>query len=740
MLNRLYFLIRLIWLLPLFVVLQALEPLFRWRKKPQISLRAVEVTTHRPGISVVIPECANPELLGECLESVGRAAVILKEPVQVVIVVNGSSPYLYDHLRRRFPEAEWLFFDKPMGYSRAITQGIKRARHGWVYLLNNDVVMALDALIQVAQLRAAHVFAIASQIFFKDPNRRREETGWTDFSWENGELVIFDALPEGQKTIRGTLYAGGGASLFQKALLERLLDSTHPYHPFYWEDVEWGVKAWKKGYASVFCPSSKVWHSHRATVNKFYPEYEVKRIFRRHQLQFRLRNRMPGDSNWRIVKAIARMDWKSFGKLALPSNMLRCVKSRFQALPFPCSGASLRYARLKYYRRVSPSARKKPLIVLVSPYCIFPPFHGGAVRVYSLMRALSASYEFVVLSDEGTSYGMRAVQALLGYAAEIHLVAGRDLEVLAKQEIVKRVRHHSTDALREELRRLAISRHPQAVIIEFMELAALVEEVPQAIPKVLSLHEVLLGTGSEEKDSVQSAWIRQYDATVVVSEEDQALMAKGSNGERSLRGFSEAPPTWLVPNAVHLNSRYVPSQAARILFVGPFRYPPNLNGIVLFLKCVYPLLLPLIENLELWVVGGSGALERAQNMEAFGQPGVRLFEYVPDIHRMLQESTVTINPADGIRGSSLKVIESIASGRVCISTREGARGFLDSGFPSLVIRETIEEFASPLQNLLCDATSRHALEFPRRELLEEFTWTRSGQKLRTELDRLIGRL
>ena len=48
------------------------------------------------------------------------------------------------------------------------------------------MVLAPDALTKVLAYRRPEVFAVASQIFFVDPQRRREETGWGDFHTREG--------------------------------------------------------------------------------------------------------------------------------------------------------------------------------------------------------------------------------------------------------------------------------------------------------------------------------------------------------------------------------------------------------------------------------------------------------------------------------------------------------------------------------------------------------------------------
>jgi glycosyltransferase involved in cell wall biosynthesis len=77
----------------------------------------------------------------------------------------------------------------------------------------------------------------------------------------------------------------------------------------------------------------------------------------------------------------------------------------------------------------------------------------------------------------------------------------------------------------------------------------------------------------------------------------------------------------------------------------------------------------------------------------------------------------------------LKLIESIAAGRVCVSTADGARGFAESGFSSLLIRDRIEDFCDPLERLLLDPQWRISIEKPDRDRLQQYSWADSAFKL-----------
>jgi GT2 family glycosyltransferase len=257
-------------------------------------------------LTVLIPERDNPGELAQCLTSVRRAANEWREPLDTMVVVNGSTETAYRRLRAEYPEVRWQFHDRALGFTGAVDAGLRQTHRDWVYLLNDDVVLDPAALRAVGEHRGDGVFSVASQIVLKDETRFREETNWTTLLVEDGLATVHDWIPKSEQPA-ATFYAGGGASLFRTRLLRNVL-SRSVYHPFYWEDVEWGWRARKLGYESVFCPESIAHHTQHATIGRLYAAEDVERIVTRNRLLFQLRNFTETGSVERAMEAIARTD------------------------------------------------------------------------------------------------------------------------------------------------------------------------------------------------------------------------------------------------------------------------------------------------------------------------------------------------------------------------------------------------------------------------------------------------
>lgn len=373
--------------------------------------------TWAPGVSVVIPERGTPLLLKRALVHLRAALARIAEPWEVIVVVNGEPARTYADLRAGFPEVRWLFHEQALGFGGALEGGLAAARFGGVYLHNSDMALEENALGTLLPWRAAHVFAIASQIFFDDPQKRREETGWGDLRLRAGRAELFDRTPEPSGLVRGGLYAGGGSSLFDTALLKCFAAGTRSYAPFYWEDVDWGVQAWRNGLEVLFHPGSVAWHRHRATISRCYPADEIERIVARNGVLFALRN-FPVD--WPVLQRAARADNATTKELAAPTSLaeIRTVRQARRRVPFPNIDVE-RTTRHYYGHPATPDGR--PLVLVVSPSLDLPRQDDGARRTWRLCEDLRDNCRYILLSDESAARVLSDTERI-GPFESVHLV------------------------------------------------------------------------------------------------------------------------------------------------------------------------------------------------------------------------------------------------------------------------------------------------------------------------------
>lgn len=716
-------------LLPLYFAMRAAD-----RLAATLPLRPTRsIGPWQPGVSVIIPDRDAPVMLAEALDALHNALREVREPVQVIVVANGAVRAAYRDVEARFPAVEWVHDLAPLGFAGAIERGLAQARYDGTLLLNNDMALERQALVSLLSLRDNGVFAIASQILQQDATGRREETGFTDWYVDRAGMHLYHAPVPGRPDPALHLCASGGAALFRTALLREYIGDSRCYDPFYWEDVEWSVRAWRDGYRVLFCPNSVARHRHRATTARFYASDELDRIVLRNRLLFDARHGVSGfDVEW-LMARICELPYASQRELAqLPqaADVLRTRRARRRP-PQPLSPPRLVDARdgavavtssYSFQLRVPMAGRSR--LLLVTPFAAFPPRHGGARRVAEMVRGLRDAFDIALVTDEASLYDARSFADFDGLC-EVRLVqrAAED-EPLRTDDISTRMRRHCHPALAAVVDEALQSFGPDVVQIEHAELAPLVRRRSGSARWLLDLHDAI-GPGDfpEHADAVCYAEdLAAYDAVILCSEEDRA--------------FVRHPRVTCVPNGAALEfGDYRPSSSSSVLFIGPFRYRPNREGIVRFLREAWPAIRAAVPDSTLTILGGDEHVQYTSGEPAFAQAGVTILGHRDDVPQLLARCALTINPLAGIRGSAVKLVEALVAGRVCVSTRDGARG-IGLATPALVIVEDAAAMAAPIAHLLVDSAERHRLEAPDAAALTRYGWPQAMARLRSLYDEL----
>ena len=496
----------------------------------------------QPGISVVIPERDAPEMLLEALDSLHGALAEIDEPHQVVVVVNGAAPERYVGVLERYPDIEFVYRAEPLGFSAAIVEGLKRVRHDWTFLLNNDVTLDRLALRELVKSRGEDVFAIASQIMQRSASGRREETGFVDWYVDGIGVRVFHADPGATTAVRPHLCASGGAALFRTEPLKRYARDSRCYDPFYWEDVEWGVRAWQDGMRVLFCPLSRAWHKHRVTTTRFYALDEIERMVERNRVLFDARNAIVREGPAWVVARIRELpeaSQRELGRLAqawaIFRQRLRARRLRRLPAPPPLPALAKRQPAAKmpaeafaYRLRTAdpPAVPPRPRVLVVAPFAIYPPRHGGARRIAGLLRELRRDFDIILVADEASIYDVRCMVHFDGLHA-VHFVRTEYRRGDSQSTLSERLRTHCHPALVASVEEALQLYHPDIVQIEHVEIAELIHCRRPGQRWTLALHDAC--DENDFADRAEADWFQRqllarYDAVTVCSAEDQAMV------------------------------------------------------------------------------------------------------------------------------------------------------------------------------------------------------------------------
>jgi GT2 family glycosyltransferase len=257
------------------------------------------------GISIVIPTWNGLALLDHFLPSVisaaGRHAKQESCQVEIIVVDDGSADASVAWLRARGfsergsgdenPSLRLLMNQSNLGFGRACNRGIGAARFGLVLLLNNDVEIEADCIGSLAEnFRDASVLAAHCRVI---DARNGIECGTgklggfaRGFIRVHRSYITVDRGPGvHRETPLYSMFAGGGASMFDRSKFIAMGGFDEIYSPFYWEDVELSYRGWKRGYSVVYEPRAVAHHKISSTIGGLNPR-RVRRIQQRNRLLY----------------------------------------------------------------------------------------------------------------------------------------------------------------------------------------------------------------------------------------------------------------------------------------------------------------------------------------------------------------------------------------------------------------------------------------------------------------------
>lgn len=256
-------------------------------------------------VSVILNTNRRADTL-ECLASLGRQTHTRQH---VIVLDNASTDGSPEAVRAEFPNVELVGLTDNQGYAGNNNVGIKLALErgaDWVFVLNEDTVLdpgCLAAL--VAQGEAdAKVGIVGPLVYHHDGQDVIQSAG--------GEMnTHLESWHRGQNQKDAGQYArplasdwiSGCAILVRRNVIEQIgmLDARFFY---YWEEVEWCLRARKAGWGIVMAPAARLWH--KGVQQNYQPKPSVTYYGTRNRLMMLQKHRVPL-STWLVT-------WSQLGR------------------------------------------------------------------------------------------------------------------------------------------------------------------------------------------------------------------------------------------------------------------------------------------------------------------------------------------------------------------------------------------------------------------------------------------
>jgi GT2 family glycosyltransferase len=198
---------------------------------------------------------------------------------RILVLDNGSTDGSETLLRERYPEMEIIQTGKNLGFAGGNNAGIRQVleqKADFVWLLNNDTIVEPQCL--ALMVRAAgtddRVGMVGSKIYY----HHAPKTLW----FAGGEIDLGkggltrhigqDERDVGSYNKLGeTGYITGCSILASREMIEEVGLLEEEYF-LYFEDVDWSLRARRKGWKLLYQPEAKLWHKEGAQTDKIYTE------------------------------------------------------------------------------------------------------------------------------------------------------------------------------------------------------------------------------------------------------------------------------------------------------------------------------------------------------------------------------------------------------------------------------------------------------------------------------------
>ncbi|MFA6178532.1 MAG: glycosyltransferase [Candidatus Methylopumilus sp.] len=239
-------------------------------------------------ITVVIPNYNGAHLLRKNIPSVMAAVQAYGGSGAIIVVDDGSVDNSLAILKQEFPDVEIVIHEKNKGFAEAIHSGVDAAKTELLFLLNSDVEVQENIFSPLVEyFDDANTFSVNPLIY--DEQGKVKRHSWNLRQFESGRLKLLewdlaDAISRRNKGDKlPQAYAHGGSFMVRKSMF-LALNGFHPiYKPFYSEDYDLGLRAWRRGWGSYFEPKVHIVHQSVGSIRSNVKFKYIKCIRRRNR-------------------------------------------------------------------------------------------------------------------------------------------------------------------------------------------------------------------------------------------------------------------------------------------------------------------------------------------------------------------------------------------------------------------------------------------------------------------------
>lgn len=396
----------------------------------------------------------------------------------------------------------------------------------------------------------------------------------------------------------------------------------------------------------------------------------------------------------------------------------------------------------------------KPRVLMLTPYLPYPPVSGGRMRTYSLVKRLAEDHDITLVCfgrPEEREFDLSPMAAfcellVIGRPASPSTARAALMTLTSIRPITMRL--YTTPEMKSTLAELIRERDFDVVHVESFYM---LQNLPpgHGLPVLLSepaIEHVAWWRHAQVAQPLYQrpgialealkmrifgvrAW-RAVDVVGTMSANDAGIIAKS--------GATTTP----APNGVDVHFfRPDPEQQrspATAIFMGDYKYFPNTDAVLYFIREIMPLIRAKRADFELLLLGKDPPPE----ILAYSNDpttSVTATGLVDDTRPYLTKATVFVCPLRSGSGTRFKLMEALACGLPVVSTSIGAEGLNATDGEHILFADSPQGFADAVLRVLGNVQIAQALGQQGREwVVEHHAWDHSAALIAQAYQRLIG--
>ncbi len=385
-------------------------------------------------------------------------------------------------------------------------------------------------------------------------------------------------------------------------------------------------------------------------------------------------------------------------------------------------------------------------ILMLTPQVPYPPRQGTALRNWGLLQGLAAHHQLSLLTfvapDQETTPHPRLVETV----EHLEMVPQPTRRWQDRLRTLLTTRYPDlamrlwSEAFRERLAEMLDHYAFDWVQVEGLEMAPYLEVVwsRPAHPRVVfDDHncEYLLQKRAFLTDLMRPLrwpvaayscvqWLRLRRYEREVCRRADLVIAVSEADATALRKLVPDLDPLVIPNGITVVeyagfTGEVPLKQPAFVFTGTMDFRPNVDGVLWFVRNVWPLIRRELPGAHFYVVGRRPHARLEPLREV---PGVVITGSVPETQPYINAATVFVVPLQVGGGTRLKLLEATALGKVVVSTTLGAEGYARAA-EAMVLADDPRQFAEACVRLAQDPEARAQLIRQTAPFVAEYEWS-----------------